>query len=368
VSGPAHLALFVPNLKGGGTERVAAALAAGFAARGHRVDLLLARAEGTYLDQLPATVRIVDFDKDGVFACLLPLARYLRRERPAALLAALGHVNVTALLANRLAGSPSRIVVSERSSIVETTRHHRALRDYVVRFLRRWTYRWADAIVVVASAMVAEMRALPGLAQSRIEMIPNPIVSPAIDEAARAEPDCAAFAAGVPVILGAGRLAHEKDFETLLRGFALLRATRDARLVIIGEGADRPALERLAAELGIAGDLSLPGFVTNPFAYMRAAALFVLSSRFEGMPGVLVQAMACGTPVVATDCRTGPAEILEDGRWGALVPVGDPAALALAMAAALDSEDRPDVRERAADFDEAKSVERYLGVLLPDRN
>jgi glycosyltransferase involved in cell wall biosynthesis len=366
VSRPAHLALFVPNLKGGGAERVVATLAAGFAARGHRVDLLLARAEGVYLDGVPANVRIVDFGKDGVLACLPALAGYLRRERPAALLAALGHVNVTALLANRIAGSPTRIVVSERSSIVETTRHHRTWRDRIVRFLRRRTYRWAAAIVVVASAMIAELRVLPGLATARIEMIPNPLVSDRLRAAAAETPDCAAFAAGVPVILGAGRLTGEKDFATLLRAFALLRAGRDARLVIIGEGRERAALEGLAAELGIAGDIVMPGFAANPFAYMRAASLFALSSRFEGMPGVLIQAMACGTPVVATDCRTGPDEILEGGRWGRLVPVGDPAALAAAMAAALDSGDRPDVRERAADFDEAKSVERYLGVLLPD--
>ena len=341
-------------------------LASGFVERGHQVDLLLARAEGPYLAAIPPQVRIVEFGEKGVSGCLLKLARYLRRERPDILVSAMSHVNVVALLANRLAGSPSRVVISERTSFASAKRNFRSPRDRATRALMRLTYRWADRIVVVASAIVDELAAGLRLNRSRLVMIPSPLVPDDLAARVRPEPDCAEYRKGKPVILAAGRLTFEKDFHTLLRAFALLRTRHDAALVILGEGSDRASLMDLARELGVEADFALPGFVSNPFPFMRAASLFVLSSCLEGMPGVLVQAMACGTPVVSTDCRTGPREILEDGRWGALVPVGNPVGLADAMMAALARKDHPDVTQRAKDFSEAMSIERYLEAVLGD--
>lgn len=362
-----RLSIFVPTMAGGGAERNMATLANGFAERGHRVDLLLARGEGPNLAGIGPAVRIVDFRKKGVLGCLPPLVRYLRKERPDALLSAMSHANVVALAAHRLAGSKARILVSERASYTALLANHPALRDRAVYFLMRRTYKRADGVIVVARAMIDELHKGLGLDRSRLHMVPNPVVTRRLLEEARETPDCPSFGQGAPVVLGAGRLHAQKDFETLLRAFASLRAEREARLVIIGEGPDRARLERLARDLGIAGDVAFPGYQANPFAYMSAAALFVLSSRFEGMPGVLIQAMACGTPVVSTDCPTGPREILEDGRWGALVPIGDAERLHDAMAAALDGREGPDVRARAADFDEAGAVDRYLELLLGER-
>lgn len=339
-------------------------LARGFAARGNEVDLLTADAGGPFRALLPEAVRVVELGRRGVASCLPGLARYLRRERPAVLLAAMTHANVIALLARRIAGARTRLVVSEHSSFVQVGMAYRNWRDRLLRFLARRLYRRADAVVVVARGIVDEMRDLLGVAASRVHVVPNPVVTEELLARSRAEPPCEAFGKGVPVILGAGRLSAEKDFETLLRAFARLRADRPARLVIVGEGPERAALERLAGELGIGDDLFLPGFVDNPYAYMRAASLFVLSSRFEGMPGVLIEAMACGTPVVSTDCPLGPGELLEGGRWGRLAPVGDPAGLAAAMAATLDNETPPDIRSRAALFTEQSSVDRYLDILL----
>jgi glycosyltransferase involved in cell wall biosynthesis len=367
MNGSRRLAIFVPNMAGGGAERIMATLASAFAERGYKVDLLLANADGPNLSAIHPDVRVVVFGRRGVLACLPRLVRYLRRERPDALLSAMSHANVIALIAHRLAGSRARMVVSERASYAGMAAHYRSLPDRVIRFLMRRTYRRADAVIVVAKAMIDELRNGLGLDRSRVHMIANPVVTRRLLEGMREEPDSPSFRDGVPVILGAGRLEAQKDFGTLLRAFALLRADRDARLVIIGEGPERARLEGLARELGIAGDVALPGYKDNPYAYMRAAALFVSSSRFEGMPGVIIQAMACGTAVVSTDCPTGPREILEDGRWGALVPVGDAQRLCQAMAAALDMRDRPDVRERAKDFEEAGAVDRYLEILLADR-
>jgi glycosyltransferase involved in cell wall biosynthesis len=361
---PARLSIFVPTLLGGGTERVASVLANGFARRGHAVDLLLARGEGPYLADISPDVRIVDFNKSGVAACLPQLTRYLRRERPQAVLSMLSHASVIALLANRLAGGPSRVVAAERSSFAECQRHYRAPRDRLMRMMMRVTYPWASKVIVVSDAMIDELQRGIGIERARILSIPNPVVPDDIDARARAPFDCDLFGQGRPVIVAAGRLEFEKDFDVLIRAVGLLRARRDVALVILGEGSERPRLERLVAELGLSDHVRLPGFVGNPFPFMRAAAIFVLSSRFEGMPGVLVQAMACGTPVVSTDCRTGPREVLEGGKWGTLVPVGDAAALAAGIAESLDRDKRPDVRARAERHKEETGVDRYLQALL----
>ena len=359
-----RLSIFLPSLEGGGTERVASVLAAGFARRGHAVDLLLARAEGPYLANVPADVRIIDFNRSGVVACLPQLMGYLRRERPRALLSLLSHANVIALLANKLAGSPCRVVVGERSSLAGNQDNLRAPRDRLVRMMMRLTYPWASKVIVVSDAMIDEFRQGIGIERAQILSIPNPVVPDDIDARAREPFDCDIFGQGRPVIVAAGRLEFEKDFDVLIRAVGLLRARRDVALVILGEGSERPRLERLVAELGLSDHVRLPGFVGNPFPFMRAAAIFVLSSRFEGMPGVLVQAMACGTPVVSTDCRTGPREVLEGGKWGTLVPVGDPAALAEGIAESLDRHEHPEVRARAERHKEETGVDRYLQALL----
>ena len=165
------------------------------------------------------------------------------------------------------------------------------------------------------------------------------------------------------MILGVGRLTQAKDFPTLIRAFALVRKKRAARLMILGEGEERPKLEALVRELGLEREVTLPGFVDNPYKYMKRAAVFVLSSKWEGFGNVLVEAMALGTPVVSTDCPSGPAEILENGRWGRLVPVGDVYALAEAIIETLDEEHHPDVANRAKDFAVELAVEKYINVL-----
>jgi glycosyltransferase involved in cell wall biosynthesis len=205
---------------------------------------------------------------------------------------------------------------------------------------------------------LAETIAFP---RHRITVVYNPIVTAAL--IARSHETIAhpwLVPGAPPVILAVGRLTLPKDFPTLIRAFARLRAGRSARLVILGEGELRDELEALVAELGLTADVALPGFTDNPFSWMRRSALFVLSSAWEGLPTVLVEAMACGTPVVSTDCRSGPAEILEGGKWGRLAPVKDVEALAAAMATTLEETEHPDVAQRALDFGVDRAVDGYL--------
>jgi glycosyltransferase involved in cell wall biosynthesis len=231
--------------------------------------------------------------------------------------------------------------------------------------MARRFYPAADVIVAVSSGVADDLARVTALPRNQIRPIYNPVVTHELITQSQETVDHPWFSANAPpVVLGVGRLAAQKDFSTLIRAFARVRATREVRLLILGEGRKRPTLEALAASLGVAKDVSLPGFCDNPFSAMAYAAVFVLSSAYEGLPGVLIQALACGCPVVSTDCPSGPAEILEAGTHGLLVPVGDDAALATAICSTLNAPPQADwLRARAAEFSVEKATDRYLEIL-----
>jgi glycosyltransferase involved in cell wall biosynthesis len=227
-------------------------------------------------------------------------------------------------------------------------------------------YPWADAVVAVSDGVAADTAEVARIPRDAIRTIYNPADVDDIARQARLPVDHPWLQpGGPPLILGVGRLAAQKDFPTLLRAFARLRQGRDARLVILGEGRQRPALEALVAQLGLAECVDLPGYEGNPFRFMARAALFVLSSRYEGLPGALIQALACGCPVVSTDCPSGPHEILEGGDYGPLVPVGDDMAMAEGMERVLASPPDPDRQRRRAEcFSVDACADQYLDLLL----
>lgn len=337
------------------------ALANAFAAQGHRVDLVLADARGVFLKDVDAAVRIIGLNRKRVFNSLLPLASYFRRERPEVILSALGHANVVAIMARAIARLKSRLVVSERNSMAQGLG---AGRGQILFWLMRRLYPSADMVVCVSRGVEEQLAHLVGVPREKLCTIYNPIDLEKIRELANIPPDHRWLASKeVPVILSVGRLTVQKDYETLLRAFVQLRQDREARLVILGEGDERARLEQLCRDLDIEPHVDLPGFQQNPFAWMAACDLFVMSSAWEGLPNALLQAMACGAPIVSTDCRTGPDEILEHGKWGRLVPVGDVAMLAGAMAAALDDRPPPDVRLRADAFRIERVVARFAEAL-----
>ena len=398
----AHLAFFIPSLAGGGVARMVLTLAGAYAARGHRVDLVLCRAEGSFVESLPPGVKLVELEAEaewrarlrilaadiGGFAALLRpvllplrgapvlpyldgLTRYLRDTRPTALFSAKTHANLLALWARRLAAVSTRIVISERTNLSRDIGGPKGRKwrwGFVPPAVHR-VYPWADAITAVSNGVADDLAACADLPRDSITTVYNPVVGRELLEQAEAPLEHPWFAPGEPpVLLGVGRLAPQKDFPTLIRAFARVRAERPARLMILGDGKtpDRRAeLLALANQLGVAEDMALPGFQANPFAYMARASLFVLSSAWEGLPGVLVQALACGCPVVSTDCPSGPAEILELGKYGRLVAVGDEVALADAIGLTLDKPpERDKLRIRGADFSVDLSVDRHLEVLL----
>lgn len=380
------------------------ATARGLLDRGFQVDVVVCRREGPLVTRVPPEARVVELrpawplagrlyalaaDPGGLAELSRPvliphkaphrltflpgLARYLRLTRPEGLLAAMPTPNLMAVWAQRLARAPTRIVVSQRNTLSSTLGGSAKWRKRFLPALIRRTYGQADAIVAVSDGVAQDLAECAGIPRERITTVYNPVVTPELIRKAAEPLEHPWFEDGAPpVLLGVGALIAQKDFPTLIRAFARVRGRRPCRLMILGQGktpedtaAAQTALRALAAALGVAQDLELPGFVDNPFKYLAHGSLFVLSSRFEGLPGVLIQALACGCPSVSTDCPHGPAEILDGGRYGPLVPVGDDAALADAISATLDAPPSAALlRSRAALFSVDRAVDRYLELLL----
>lgn len=359
-----RIAVFLPSLAGGGAERTILNLAAGFADRELDVDLVLARAEGPYMGDIPAAVRTVDLGAGRVVSSLAPLVAYLRRERPLVMLSALWHANLAAMWARRIAGVQTKILVSAQNTLSQGVGNSPLARAKITPFLLRRFQSWADGIVAVSGGVAADLTGPIGLKQERIHVIYNPIITSNFLQAAQQENSHPWFAAGEPpVILGVGRLTWEKDFPNFLRALRRVRDRRRVRGLILGEGPDRAKLESLVRELGLEDDVQLPGFVENPGSYMARAGAFVLSSRSEGLPTVLVEALALGTPVVSTDCRSGPREVLRDGRLGALVPIRDSQALADAVIETLARQGQPVPAEAWLPYTSEWVVDEFIALM-----
>ena len=362
------VALFIPTAcGGGGAERVMIYLANGFSQQGLAVDLLVVSAEGPFLKEVSETVRIVDLSPAQgryYFRLILRLILYLRRVRPRHMLSAMNIYNFVAIFARALAFSSTRICISEHASISDMMRIDRPFLQHLMPFVIHHLYPRADRIVTVSAGVADNLAQFARLNRSNISVVYNPVPAAHIVAEAGQPLEHPWFAPGQPpVLLGVGRLNVQKDFPNLLRAFALIRAQRPVRLVILGEGELRTELEALARELKVADDVALPGFVSNPYAWMHRVAVFILSSAYEGLGNVLIEAMATGTPVVSTDCPSGPTEVLEGGKWGRLVSVGDPTALAQAIMETLDTPKTVDVTERAQDFSTEKSVQGYMAAM-----
>jgi glycosyltransferase involved in cell wall biosynthesis len=362
-----RFAIFLPSLAGGGAERAMLNLAHGLAASDYKVDLVLAQAKGPYLRNIHDSIRLVDLKASRILTSIPALVQYLRREQPKALISALNHANLVAIWARRLANIPSQVLVNEQNTFSRAASNFTRRRQRIVPLLVRHFYSWADYVVGNSQGVADDLIHVTGLPRDRIKMLYNPVITPEVREKAGASLQHPWFEPGQPpVVLAVGRLTRQKDFPLLIQAFAQVRQTRPARLIILGEGPDRAILEAQVNQLGLKDDVALPGFVENPYAYMSRASLYVLSSQWEGLPTVLIEALYCGSPIVATDCPSGPKEILADGQHGILVPVGDAAAMSKAIEAGLAGRTpRPSV-ESWHPYSLEAVVKQYVSLLLND--
>jgi glycosyltransferase involved in cell wall biosynthesis len=370
-----HILFFHPHFRDGGVERGMVLLTREFRTLGVRSEVATFGTVGHFAGVADAPP-FVDLGARRALTSLFPLARHLRRTRPDWVVSAQNFANVIAVLANILAGRPSKVLVTERNAVSRERVLYAGrlgmgkLKSRILLRVMRWIYPLADRVAANSADGAKDLADTIGMPLSRVKVLYNPTFDPRILEEGQAETShpffrLSAESQRVPVVIAVGRLAPQKDFATLIRAFALVRARRACHLLILGEGPDRPALEALAQDLGVAADVSLPGFSVNPHADVRRADLFVLSSLFEGLPNALIEAVALGVPCVSTDCLSGPREILLDGRGGPLVPVGDPERLAAAMLESLENPERArallsNARSGLYRFDSRTAAKAYL--------
>jgi len=366
-----HIAFFIPSLGGGGAERMFLNLANEFVRRGLRVDLVLVRKEGPYLNKVAEEVNIVDLGARRTLFSLVPLIKYLRRERPRALIASMEHANIIAILAKFLARVKTKVIIRIANTLSVSLQGSKGYRQPLRLYGTILFSRFADKIIAVSKGVADDFAKTVRIPRETIKVIYNPTVTKKMlyqrkkhrvqntDKAQGREQKKQTC-----TVLGIGRLHPQKDFGTLIRAFAKVRENRNAKLIILGEGEKRKELKELVKELDLREDVELPGFVDNPYVYMARADVFVLSSRWEGLPNTLIEAMACGTPVVSTNCPSGPAEILENGKYGKLVPVEDVDVLAKAILETLENPiDSRKLQERAEYFSVKKAAEKYLAIM-----
>ncbi|MEN8174892.1 MAG: glycosyltransferase [Pseudomonadota bacterium] len=349
----------------GGVERMMINLIQELARRRWRFDLLVLNAQSAHLSDLPENVQVVRLRSRHAFAGIPSLAAYLREQRPTALLVAKDRAGRAALVARRLARADTRILVRLGTNLTTALENRHPALQWLRTAPMRRLYADVDRIIAVSDGVAEDTRAITRLPASRVTVIRNPVITSALVERAAAPAPHAWLAEkSLPVILAAGRLTYQKGFDVLLPAFQALQATTPSRLIILGEGRERATLERLASDLEIGDRVLLPGFQANPYAWLARADLFVLPSRWEGSPNVLAEALALGIPSVATDCPSGPREILDEGRIGPLVAVNDTLGLTEAMAGTLVVPGNPAERQAAVEeYRVELSTDRYLNAL-----
>lgn len=366
-----RVALFLPSLCGGGAERVAVELAQNFSKRGVLVDMVLVKAKGPYLSELPNNVRVIDLCQSRVAFSLFGLVGYLKKEKPSAMLVASNHANTVAVLARILARNPVRLVLTQVNTLSNSLKTESDISGKLLPFFVRALYPLADSVIAVSKGVAEDLRREIKISPEKIKVIYNPLVNQKLYQGATEDLQHSWLQPGEPpVVIGVGRLVDVKDFRTLIDAFVLARKMRPMRLIILGEGELRGELQACIEKHGLVDDISLPGFVQNPLSFMKKAGVFVLSSLSEGLPSVLIQSLAIGTPVVATNCPSGPEEILESGRWGHLVPIGDTLAMSEAILEAVDrkKEEPTDVVRNYCEekFGVDRVSESYMKELLLD--
>lgn len=385
---PSKIAFLVHDMLGAGTQRIVLNLLKPLALRQDIflelvvVNLSASSQNDSFLDRVPSQVKVTDLETEiehrikSYFRVFSSLIKYIKREKPHILLSNLPIINVLSIMAKILAGSSARVFLVEHSLFlmdVIPLVHERARFPHqpqgkielILPKIMRWFYPQADGVIAVSKGLARHIERSLNLKSGFVKVIYNPVIDGDLLSQSKQSVFHPFFESeNLPIFLAVGRLTVQKDFETLLQAFAVFRQKNAAKLLILGEGELRNKLTSLVRELNLEKDVCLFGFVKNPYAYMRRATALVLSSVWEGLPTVLIEAMACGCQVISTDCTYGPNEILQQGEYGFLVPVKDVSALAAAMQQSLEFPKNPEkLKQRAQDFTIKKAVSEYLSLM-----
>ncbi len=362
-----RIVIVLPDLGGGGAERLHVNLANDWVAKKLDVEFVLMRSGGDLIELLAPEITVVSLNVDRIRDAIFPLATYLRQSRPEVVIAAMWPLTSAVVFSWLLSGRRGKLFLSEHENLTVSYIKQLRTTPFYLRNLIRFSYPFATGIIAVSQGVLNDLLSLSSLPNNKVRVIYNPAATgvSSLRESRMLQEQL--WGIGFDLhILSVGRLTQQKDHETLIKAFALLPKNINVKLVILGEGLLRAELSALIEELGLQDRVSLPGFTTNPYPWFRSADLFVLSSRWEGFGNVLVEALECGIPVVSTNCASGPNEILEDGRYGKLVPVQDPTSLASAIFQSLNEvHDRNALILRAKDFSIRKISDEYLEYICP---
>lgn len=360
------ITLFISNLEGGGAERVMATLANEFVNKGFEVDLLLVKASGPFLQEVDDKVNVVSFDSSKTIFSLFSLISYLRRERPIVMLSTLLMTNIITVLAKYLTGVNTKIILREAITASADDRFKKNNLERLISLFRRWALQKADLVVAPSNGVSDDLIKFYKIKKERIRVIYNPVNIKKCYESALEKNDFLdSIPETTPIILGMGRLNGQKDFETLVKAFKIVRSDHNVLLIILGEGNERAALETLVLKNDLGNYVILPGFISNPYPYFKKASVYVLSSLYEGMPNTLIQAVVFQKQIVATDCPSGPFEILHGGKYGDLVEIGDVKAMASGIVKGLAGQlNSLPADQVSALYESGHIADQYLDILL----
>lgn len=365
------ITLFLPSLEGGGTRRIFTNLANYFYSDNFNTEIVLVNKRGEYLDQLIDGIKVRKFNASRMLTCLPELVKYIQQYEPDVLLSTMFDCNIMALLAKKLAvGADTKVAIRVPIVLSRNLKSSALQERYkIIPQLITNLYPLADSIIAISEGVAEDLAVNFGVNRDQIRVIYNPIINKSIIEQSRESLTHPWFHENSDIVIGVGRLTEQKDFSTLLRSFSMVHEKADAKLIILGSGELKEELESLANQLQISNSVDFLGHVENPYKYMADSDVFVLSSAWEGFGNVLVEAMACKTPTVSTDCPSGPSEILSYGEYGPLVPVGDEKKLAGSILHQLESPTNSEsLFKRANDFTVQKRGREYKEEILLKRN
>lgn len=366
------ISIILPDLGGGGAERLYVYLASDWVNKGYSVEFVVMQKRKHHygngaLDLVPASIHVISFEVRKIRNIIFPLSRYLANNKPDVILSAMWPLTSATVLSWVMSGRHGRLYLADHSYLTGAIVEDLKVNVYWLKFLICTTYFMADGVISVSKAAKDNICRLSGINESAIRVIYNPVVIDSSRAHIYKQNKSKIWGDTEFCVLSVGTLKPEKDFKTLIKAFSLLSTYMSAKLIILGEGEERRNLEMLITDLGLQDCVSMPGYRLNPYSWYFTADMFVLSSRYEGFGNVIVEALGCGVPVVSTDCPGGPAEILDNGRYGKLIPVGNPDAMATAMEQSLlEKHDTFALTQRSKDFSVNKISKEYLEYLFPE--
>ncbi|PGO26567.1 glycosyl transferase [Bacillus cereus] len=359
-----RVAFFLSSLDGGGVERMTLNLSQELSDRGYDVDLIVCNLKGDYVKEIPPSLNVYNLKVNkGIFS-IFKLIKYLKSRKPEVFISAKDYLNIIAIISKMLSGIKTNLIVSTRVNISTQLSHGFTWKLKIISLLTKYFYPYANKVVAVSEGVKTDLIQLTGLNSKDIKVIYNPVITKGLEEKLAEEVYHPWFdSTNIPVIVTVARLHPQKDLQTLLKAMAIIKKTKDVRLIVVGDGPERNQLELFIRELNLENNVDLVGFKANPYPYLKQSSLFVLSSLYEGFGNVLVEALFAGIPIVSTDCPSGPSEILNNGEFGTLVPIGNADELARAMIKQLDQENNmKSLQSRAYEFTVQRALEKYMSL------